>query len=175
VKSLSPSTRRFLAAGLLVVNALIPTAGGAASVIPIAVPDLARAADVVVLGTVRSTRVESDPRGKTFTAVEVQPTEVLKGTTAGTVVVRQLGGVTVTGGSLVSGSATFAPGECVLLFLRRAGADLRLLGEAQGKFSVGRDASGSAWTANRVDPDTGRVLDRVPLERIKELLARPSP
>ena len=166
---------RFLAAGLVAANLLSPAAGAAASVIPIAVADLAHAAEVVVLGTVRSTRVDHDPRGTTFTVVEVKPTEVLKGTPPGTVVVRQLGGVTAAGGSIVAGSATFAPGECVLLFLRREGGDLRLVGEAQGKFSVVRDAGSSSWTANRVEPDTGRVLDSVPLDRIKELLARPSP
>ncbi len=174
MKRVCASTLRFLAAGLLAAGVFFPSTGDAASVVPIAVSNLAGAADVVVLGTVHAVRVERDPTGRTFTAVEVEPTEVLKGTTPpGALVVRELGGLTAAGGSVVGGSATFAPGECVLLFLRRDGPDLRLVGQAQGKFSVSRDSATAAWTATRIEPDTGRVVDQVPLARIKELLGRP--
>lgn len=168
------STLRWLVAGLLLAAALWPPAAGATSVVPIAVPDLARAAEVVVLGTVRSTRAERDAGGKTSTAVEVKVLKTLKGThPPGSVIVRQLGGLVAGGGSIVAGAPTFSPGECVLLFLRREGGDLRLVGEAQGKFRVGRDQGTSAWTATRTEPDTGRVLDRIPLDSIKQLLAGP--
>jgi len=168
------SIPRFVVAGLLAASVVCASTGGAASVVPIAVSSLAGAADVVVLGMVRSTRVDREADGRTFTVVEVAPTEVLKGTTPpGAVVVRQLGGLTAGGGSVVAGSAVFAPDECVLLFLRRAGGELRLVGEAQGKFSVSRDPGAATWTASRVEPDTGRVLDRVPLEHIRNLIGRP--
>jgi hypothetical protein len=158
-----------LAAGAL----LAPGRAPAASVVPIPVADLARAADVVVLGTVQGTRVHRDG-GATYTVVEVRAREILKGTEPpGTVRVRQVGGLIGDGGSIVAGAATFVPGECVVLFLERHGGELRLLGEAQGKFRVSREPPATAWTASRIDPDTGRVLDQIPLARVRELLARP--
>ena len=138
---------------------------------------LAGAADVVVLGMVRSTRVDREADGRTFTVVEVAPTEVLKGTTPpGAVVVRQLGGLTAGGGSVVAGSAVFAPDECVLLFLRRAGGELRLVGEAQGKFSVSRDPGAATWTASRVESTSLASTwspPKAPQNSASEILAAP--
>jgi hypothetical protein len=172
VKTPGASTPGRFGAGL--IAALLGAAAAlAASVVPIPLADLAGAADVVVLGTVQSVRVERDAGGTARTRVDVRATEVLKGAAdPGMVVLRQLGGVDAGGGSLVGGGATFRPGEDVLLFLRRRNGELRLVGEAQGKFTVAREDGAGGGTATRPATGAGPATERVPLEAIRRLLER---
>ncbi len=127
-------------------------------------PELARTADTIVHGTVR--RVESRWSGdgrRIVTDVEIQVTEALKGQASGSVLVTQPGGRVGDIGQKVSGLASFAPGEEVVLFLERRGPQaFRVAGMAQGKYQVQRSGDGTRVLAVPestedvllVDPDT---------------------
>lgn len=75
--------------------------------------------------------------GRIVTRTTVTVRAALKGAAGRELVVRTMGGVVDGIGQRISGEATFAPGEEVILFLRDArGGELRPVGLAQGKFKV---------------------------------------
>lgn len=112
-------------------------------------PELAQSADAIVHGTVR--RVESRWSGdgrRIVTDVEIQVTESLKGQPGGTVLVTQPGGRVGDIGQTVSGLASFASGEEVVVFLERHGPlAYRVSGMAQGKYKVQRAEGGTSAMA----------------------------
>lgn len=145
-----------------------------ASVVPIDLKSLARAAQLIVIGTIVSTRGELDAtRQRVFTVIEVRPDEVLKGTAPGpTVCFRQLGGEANGVTSVVSDSARFAVGERVLLFLARDQEQhFRLVGAFQGKYTLELDPASRTWMATRVVPGAGQVIDRLPLDAARAIIA----
>ncbi|PTL77400.1 hypothetical protein [Vitiosangium sp. GDMCC 1.1324] len=127
-------------------------------------PELTQTADAIVHGTVR--RVESRWSGdgrRIVTDVEIQVTEALKGQAGGTVLVTQPGGRVGDIGQVVSGLASFSPGEEVVVFLERRGSQsFRVSGMAQGKYKVQRSEDGKSAMAVPepigdtllLDPDT---------------------
>ncbi len=154
---------------------------GATSLLRAEVPELTRKADAVVRGTVR--RVESrwsaDGR-RIVTDVEIQVAETLKGAPGSTVLVTQPGGRVGDIGQRVSGLASFAPGEEVVVVLQRRGkAAFSVRGMAQGKFQVQRSPDGKAalavpeptGDARLVDPVTGKetaaTQRSLPLESLR--------
>jgi hypothetical protein len=143
-----------LLAGLLLIG--LPAA--ATTMLRLDVPELAQSSDTVVHGTVR--RVESrwsGDRRRIITDVEIQVTEALKGEPGSTVLLIQPGGSVGDIGQAVHGSASFTPGEEVVVFLERKGASaFRLSGMAQGKYQVRRAAD--SQTVLAVPEDTQQVL-----------------
>jgi hypothetical protein len=154
---------------------------GATSLLRVEVPELSRKADAVVRGTVR--RVESrwsaDGR-RIVTDVEIQVAETLKGAPGSTVLVTQPGGRVGDIGQRVSGLASFAQGEEVVVFLQRRGKSaFSVRGMAQGKFQVRRSPDGKAvlavpestGDARLVDPATGKetaaTQRSLPLESLR--------
>jgi hypothetical protein len=143
---------------LLPVVLLLCLPASATTMLRADLPELAQSADTIVHGTVR--RVESRWSGdgrRIVTDVEIQVTESLKGQAGGSVVVTQPGGRVGDIGQSVSGLASFTPGEEVVLFLERRGAQaFRVAGMAQGKYQVQRSAEGTRALA--VPEPTGDVL-----------------
>lgn len=132
----------------------------ATSMLRVDLPELSRSADVIVHGTVR--RLESRWSGdgrRIVTDVELQVTEALKGDASGTLVITQPGGRVGDIGQRVSGLATFTPSEEVVVFLERQGdRDFRVVGLAQGKYSVqrtpGREGKGEAMAVPEATSET---------------------
>lgn len=143
-----------LLAGLLLLG--LPAA--ATTMLRIDLPELAQSSDTVVHGTVR--RVESrwsGDRRRIVTDVEIEVTESLKGQPGSTVLLVQPGGKMGDIGQTVHGTASFTPGEEVVVFLERRGpAAFRVQGMSQGKYQVQRAADGQATLA--VPEDTQEVL-----------------
>lgn len=150
LRSLPP----MLLAGLWLLG--LPAA--ATTMLQLDVPELSQNSDTVVHGTVR--RVESrwsGDRRRILTDVEIQVTESLKGQPGSTVLVIQPGGKMGDLGQTVHGTASFTPGEEVVVFLERKGASaFQLSGMAQGKYQVRRAAD--SQTVLAVPEDTQQVL-----------------
>lgn len=128
-------------AGLLAAAAVAPAF--AAVVVPLDLPALTQKADLVVVGTVART----DARwveGRIVTRVVLKTSQVLKGTTADEVTVEVLGGEVDGIAQRVSGMAAFTVGEEAVVFLERHAETNRVVGLAQGKFTVQRDLTGVA-------------------------------
>jgi hypothetical protein len=139
---------------------------------PPSVEQLARRADVVVLGEVRIAAGEWDPiRSNVSTRVELARTELLKGTARSPVSFQQLGGRAGGTTSAVGGAAEFRRGERVLVFLaRRPGGPLALVDLLHGKFSIERDAAtGRDYAVRAVG---ARSADRIELEDVRALVRR---
>jgi hypothetical protein len=143
---------------LLSLVLLLGLSASATTMLRVDLPELARTADAIVHGTVR--RVESRWSGdgrRIITDVEIQVSETLKGQAGGSVLVTQPGGRVGDIGQMVSGLASFAPGEEVVLFLERRGTRaFRVAGMAQGKYKVQRSEDGTRALA--VPEPTGDVL-----------------
>jgi hypothetical protein len=140
------------------------------------VASLTQSSDAVVHGTVTKTESRwSGDHKRIVTDVWVDVSEFLKGKGNKTVVVQQPGGEVDGIGQRVSGLASFAEGEEVVLFLERQGAErYRLAGMAQGKFRVERSSDKtmtfvvpeSIGDAALIDPQTREPAqaDNKPME-----------
>jgi hypothetical protein len=140
---------------------------------PLTVEDLARRAELVVLGEVTSVASELQAaRSQITTRVDVRVNETLKGQAGSNPLqFRQAGGRMGDMTSEVAGAARFVAGERVLLFLARgAEGSLGIVGRFQGKFAVERDATNSEVAVRRV-PGSAEVLDRVALEQVRTTVA----
>jgi hypothetical protein len=137
---------------------LLGLPAAATTMLRLDLPELAQSSDTVVHGTVR--RVESrwsGDRRRILTDVEIEVTESLKGQPGSTVLLTQPGGKMGDIGQVVHGSASFTPGEEVVVFLERRGATaFHLSGMSQGKYQVRRAADGTSALA--VPEDTQQVL-----------------
>lgn len=142
---------------LLPVVLLLCLSASATTMLSVGLPELTRSADTIVQGTVR--RVESRWSGdgrRIVTDVELQVSEALKGQPGNSVLVTQSGGRVGDLGQKVSGEASFALGEEVVVFLERRGVQgFRVLGMAQGKYQVQRSPDGTRVMAV---PDLGDLL-----------------
>jgi hypothetical protein len=89
--------------------------------------------------------------------VEIEVTETLKGQTGSTVLLVQPGGQVGDIGQMVHGLPSFTPGEEVVVFLDRHGADaFRVTAMAQGKYQVRHAADSRSVLA--VPENTGEAL-----------------
>ncbi len=125
---------------LLFLSTLVAAGALATTLVAMDVPALTRASDLVVRGTV--VRVESRwtlDHQRIVTDNEILVSETLKGNQTGkTVVAMQPGGVVGDVGQLVHGTAKFALGDEVIVFLERRGERAFVVGLAQGRFVVDR-------------------------------------
>ena len=140
--------------------------------------DLVKGADLVLLGTALDSE-SSWQGGRILTRVRVQVEEVWAGIAPATGIVEvvTLGGVVGDLGQMVSGEASIARHDRVVLFLARQNGVFRVLGMAQGVFrvlaqagepeQVERALSGIAWVESspaelfpdRLDALRGRVTE----------------
>ena len=128
--------------------------------------DLGDQATLVVRGRVES--VDSFWNGKhtkIFTRTRVAVDEAYKGGAASAIDLLQLGGVVGTVKVTVQGALQWRVGEEVLVFAEPAGpADFRVMGFAQGKFTIERDpATGAAYVEG--PPLEGVTLVGAPADR----------
>jgi hypothetical protein len=151
-------TLRSALAALLATALLIGVPAAATTMLRINLPELSQKADTIVHGTVR--RMESrwsGDRRRIITDVEIEVTEALKGQAGSTVLLIQPGGKVGDIGQTVHGLATFTPGEEVVVFLDRQGANaFRVTAMAQGKYQVRRSADSRSALA--VPEHTGEAL-----------------
>jgi hypothetical protein len=151
-------TLRPALAALLAAALLIGGPAAATTMLRINLPELSQKAGTIVHGTVR--RMESrwsGDRRRIITDVEIQVTETLKGQAGSTVLLIQPGGKVGDIGQMVHGLATFTPGEEVVVFLDRQGANaFRVTAMAQGKYQVRRSADSRSVLA--VPENTGDAL-----------------
>jgi hypothetical protein len=151
-------TLRSMLPTLLAALLLLGLPAAATTMLRMDLPVMAQGSDTVVHGTVR--RVESrwsGDRRRILTDVEIEVTEALKGQPGSTVLLTQPGGKMGDIGQVVHGTASFTPGEEVVVFLERRGASaFQLTGMSQGKYQVKRAEDGK--TALAVPEDTQQVL-----------------
>lgn len=112
--------------------------------VPLSIPNLTAKSDLIVHGTVLSKSCQRDPEGRIYTKVEVQVTDVWKGTaTANPLTIVHGGGTLGQERVVVSGQVEYEVGEEVVAFLvRNARGEAVTLGLAQGKFHVWKDPAG---------------------------------
>jgi hypothetical protein len=135
--------------------------------------DLTRQADVVVLGEVVLTKSEwNASRTIISTRIDVRAEEMLKGSVEGQQLsFSQIGGQAGDIGASVGGTPSFREGERVLLFLaRRQDKSLGIVGLFHGKFTIERSEASDTKSVVRREPDSGRVLDRYPLDQARALI-----
>lgn len=138
------------------VGALIALPVLATTMVALDVPGLTKASDVVVRAHVKQSQARwTQDRRRIITDTELQIVEVLKGNASGTIVVMQPGGEIGDLGQVVHGTATFAPGEEVVVFLEGRGDRFTVTGMTQGKFHVDRSAAAPTAAA---DPDGDSLL-----------------
>lgn len=146
---------------LLTATLLLGLPAAATTMLRMDLTGLAQAADTVVHGTVR--RMESRWSGdhrRIVTDVEIEVTETLKGQASSTVLVVQPGGRVGDIGQIVHGLASFAPGEEVVVFLERHGANaFRVTGMAQGKYQVRRSEDSRSVLAVPENTSDALLLD----------------
>ena len=136
------------------------------------IEQLARQADIVVIGEVISATGEwAAGRATIQTRVALTVTESLKGTAASPLTFTHLGGRVGDEASALGGGPEFVPGERVLVLLtRRRDGSLRLTDLTYAKFVVVRDAATGREHAGRA---TGAVgADRVDLDQLRTLVRR---
>lgn len=109
---------------------------------PLSIRQIVEQSELIVQGTVRAKTSLRDATGRIYTRVELEVTEVWKGTLATNRCFIALGTATLGEESvMIPGEATYEIGEevvaCLVLNARREGVTLCL---AHGKFRVERDA-----------------------------------
>jgi hypothetical protein len=140
------AVRRLSALTVLALVALTSSLAYATVVVPLTLADQVQRADLVVrarVGSVRSAYVAE--RGTILSWTELEVMESLKGQAPVTLTLRQMGGTAEGQTMLVPGDAHLAPGQEVILFLRRdrnGTNDVFLLALAQSAYVVrGQQAS----------------------------------
>jgi hypothetical protein len=119
--------------------------------------------DAVIVATVRdaSSRVRAD--GYVVTDYRFDIEQTLKGTAAETITVSEIGGTAGDRFTFIADSATYAPGERVMAFLRKRGDGTYFTASmAMGKFSFTRNARGESVVTRSVSElqnDPPRLAD----------------
>jgi hypothetical protein len=117
-------------------------------------PSMVQRADHIVVADVVSTRSAWDERHtRIFTTTELVVVESWKGATAPAthLTIVQPGGTVDDLTMVTFGFSRFAPGERALLFLAGNAGDARVVGMAQGKRLLRRDASSGRWMVQTPD------------------------
>ncbi|HXH40525.1 MAG TPA: hypothetical protein VNN08_17975, partial [Thermoanaerobaculia bacterium] len=130
---------------LLTVAFFVTSAASATVFQPTSDRQLLDRSQAVVVATVRdaASRVQGD--GHVVTDYRFDVEQTLKGAAAGTITVSEIGGVAGQRFTFISDSATYTPGERVMVFLRkRDDGTYFTTSMAMGKFSFTRNASGEA-------------------------------
>ena len=120
--------------------------------IPLSIPELTRQAEVVVAGTVVSKTCIPGNAGRVVTEIELDVTEVWKGSVSSSRIrIVQGGGTLGTRRTVASGEASYEVGEEVVAFLvRNDRGEGVTLGLAQGKFAVEQETGTGEKLASNV-------------------------
>ena len=119
---------------------------------PLSVEELSRRADVIVQGVVSNKVCLHDDQGRIYTRIELQVSEVLKGTNvSGSLTVVHGGGTVGNHRQEVSGQAGFTAGEEIVgFFVLNPRGEAVVVGLCQGKFEVWRDARNGERLARNI-------------------------
>lgn len=148
---------------IAVVSCLLASAASATVFQPTNDRQLVDRSDAVVVATVRdaSSHVRAD--GYVVTDYRFDVEQTLKGAAAGTITVSEIGGTAGSRFTFISDSASYAPGERVMVFLRkRNDGTYFTTSMAMGKFSFTRTARGEAVVTRDVSElrdDPARLVD----------------
>lgn len=142
---------------------LLASAASATIFQPTSDRQLTDRSEAVVVATVReaASRVRAD--GYVVTDYRLDVEQTLKGTATGTITVSEIGGAAGGRFTFIADSATYTPGERVMVFLRkRSDGTYFTTSMAMGKFSFTRDARGEAVVTREVSElrdDPARFAD----------------
>ena len=146
----APSQRMLMAWCSLVL--VLGVCTGYAAMRKLSLEELARKADMIVLGTV--TQQESawdDQQTAIYSTVTVAVERVLVGQAAEVVTLQVAGGIVGRMGMRTSNDATFRKGERVIVFLDTRAVPSTVVGMQQGKFTVKGDmvtGTDERWSLN---------------------------
>jgi hypothetical protein len=143
--------KRFVFFGVWLAAVLFADRLCAVVMVPIEIEAMTSRARLIVQGTVLSRTCQRDESGRIFTAIELQISEVWKGTfSEGTLQIVHGGGALSGERSMVSGQVEYNPGEEVVgFFVINDRGEAVTLGLAQGKFRVWKDqVTGEKLAAN---------------------------
>ena len=166
----NPSPRWVLRIALLVLLSLAPSGAVAGAVRLLSVHQLARTAELIMVGRVVSLTSRWNMQGtQIVTRIEVQPEEILKGSmSTDRPYFVQPGGRVGNHGSVLADAPSFAEHERVVLFLtRRRDGELRVVALFQGKFTVEQDPAFGPDMAVRRAPGSAEILDRMTLDELR--------
>jgi hypothetical protein len=155
---------------ILFLAGAVTTASGTTTGSPPSLRELTRVADVIVVGEVALTQSEwNASRTIIWTRIDVRIEEVLKGPVKGErLSFSQIGGQVGEIAASVGGTPSFTQGERVLLFLsKRQDNSLGISGIFHGKFTIEPSEGSDDKPVVRREPDSGRVLDRYPLNHAR--------
>jgi len=115
--------------------------------------ELADRSDLIVVAAVRAASTRIEPQtGWVLTDYELSVEETLKGAAGGTVTITEVGGVAGDRFTVVADGVSYAAGERVLVFLRRAkDGSYFTTSMTFGKFEFARDAKGTSVLLHRGD------------------------
>jgi len=142
---------------------LLASAASATVFQPTSDRQLVDRSESVVVAAVRdaASRVRAD--GYVVTDYRLDVEQTLKGTAAGTITVSEFGGAAGSRFTFISDSATYTPGERVMVFLKkRSDGTYFTTSMAMGKFSFTRNARGEAVVTREVSElrdDPARMAD----------------
>ncbi len=157
---------------LLLLTALGAALANATTLLALDVPALTKGSTVVVRATVRSVQARwTKDGGRIMTDAVLEVSEPWKGTPEKQLTVMQPGGVVGEIGQMVHGTAKFAVGEDVVVFLEARGDRYLLTGMIQGKFKVETSSDGKAVFARQategdallIDPATRQAVHPAPV------------
>jgi hypothetical protein len=148
---------------IAVLSCLLASAASATVFQPTTDRQLVDRSDAVVIATVRDAASHVRTDGYVVTDYRFDVEETLKGTAAGTITISEIGGTAGSRFTFVSDSASYAPGERVMVFLRKRGDGTYFTTSmAMGKFSFTRTARGEAVVTRDVSEmadDPARLVD----------------
>lgn len=172
----------------LIFFSLSPYLAQSTSFYPVAFPTRVDDAPNVIRGTVIKSQadwsISKDGKKRIYTFTDMQVEEVLKGNISErTIVVKELGGEKDGIGLEIPGTAKFAPGEDIVLFLSARDTDqaYEVRGMSTGKYMVKRDENGKEYIETSADTNhelekhdehhdgENNLVKRYSLDQIKEL------
>jgi len=147
----------------------------AALAVPASVEELARGSEAVVRGRVVSLESHPSADGRRIsTSVEVEATDVWRGSAPARVTVVIPGGTAGRLAQRVAGAPQFTVGEEVVVFLGRIGKgqEYRVTGLAQGKFAVGAqqatpDLSQTSFVGRKAMQAGERPVEAMPVDELE--------
>ena len=148
---------------VIAVICLLASAASATVFQPVSDRQLVDRSDAVVIATVRDAASRLRTDGYVVTDYRFDVEQTLKGVTGGTITVSEIGGVSGSRFTFISDSASYTPGERVMVFLKKRGDGTYFTTSmAMGKFSFTRTARGESVVTRDVSElpgDPARLAD----------------
>src|SRR3954452_14383715 len=148
---------------LIAIICLVASAASATVFQPVSDRQLVDRSDAIVIAAVRDAASHVRTDGYVVTDYRFEVEQALKGMASGTITVSEIGGVAGARFTFISDSASYAPGERVMVFLKkRSDGTYFTTSMAMGKFSFTRTARGESVVTRDVSElrdDPARLVD----------------